>query len=115
VKKASAPTLSQHLMEEADHFIFYPVRSRRDRVRDAAQKELDEAMRLFIVWRKTFVPNENKEAVHLWSTPTFLNQAYCRELLRAIPDVVDRTLSLRSGNARWNIGPGVAGLLAGSR
>ena len=96
MENASAPMLSQHLLEEADHFIFYPVRSRRDRARVAAQKTLDAAMRRFMDWRRTFVPREHKSVVDFWSSARLLNQAYCRELLGAIPDVVDRTLRLRS-------------------
>jgi hypothetical protein len=94
--KASAPTLSQHLMDEANRFIVYPVKSRRTRLTAAVHKKQDAALRRFLDWRKTFVPREHRDVVDFWSDETLMNQAYCRELLTTVPAIVERTLTLRS-------------------
>src|SRR5688500_15393911 len=97
MEKPAPPTLSKHLLDEANRFMFYPVKSRRDRITLAAQKTLDVAMRHLLEWRKTFVPDEHRKALEiLWSNPTLLNQIHCRQLLTAVPDIVERTLALRS-------------------
>jgi hypothetical protein len=45
-------------------------------------------------WRKTFTPSEHAEADFDFSTtPTFLDEVYCRDLLRDVPQFVERTLS----------------------
>jgi len=47
-------------------------------------------------WRKAFAPQpeSDNELLKILGSPTSLNEFYCRELLEAIPGIVERTLSL---------------------
>jgi len=46
-------------------------------------------------WRKTFTPSEHTgKDFEFLDTPTFLDEVYCRDLLREVPNIVQRTLSL---------------------
>jgi len=95
INKDPAPTLSAHLLAEAAKFFLYPKRAYRTQTNLGAQKMLDDAFRRLLEWRKTFAPTkDNAGAKFLFETPLVLDQLYSRELLRAVPDIVQRTQSL---------------------
>jgi hypothetical protein len=52
MKQTAASTLSQHLLREADRFLFYPQQTRRTRINLAAQKMLNASLRRLVEWRK---------------------------------------------------------------
>jgi hypothetical protein len=67
--------------------MFYPVKSRRDRITHAAQKTLDAAMRHLLEWRKTFVPArpygakagyKNARVDHGLDHSPSVNSSYCQ-------------------------------------
>jgi len=90
-----ASTLSVHLLSEAAKFIVYPRRAYRTKVNLDAQKVLDDGLRRLLEWRKTFAPSkDNVAAKWFFETPVLLDQLYSRELLRAVPEIVERTRSL---------------------
>lgn len=93
--KELAPTLSKHLLGEASRFFLYPTTTYRTKVGLAAQKILDDAFRNLVEWRKTFTPLKNVESSKLlFDNPIALDQFYSRELLRAVPEMVERTVCL---------------------
>ena len=94
MRQTQSPTLSAHLLREADKFLFYPCRVRRTRLQLGSQKILDNIGRKLIEWRKTFAPKPEDELEETLGTPVFLDEVYCRDLLKAIPDIVERTRSL---------------------
>lgn len=88
-------TLSAHLLHEAAKYLLYPKRVYRTATNLALQDTLDRALARLVEWRKTFAPtNDDVLAKWLFETPTILDQLYSRELLRAVPDIVERTRSL---------------------
>ena len=95
-KKKWPPTLSEYLLREASRFpLFYPMTGRRTPGSLAAQEFLDGFMKEHSEWRKTFAPRPIKQTEHIWNEPHSLNDFYCRELLRQVPEIVarDRKLS----------------------
>jgi hypothetical protein len=95
MKKDPASTLSAHLLAEAAKFFLYPKRAYRTTTNLGAQKMLDDGLRRLLEWRKTFAPSkDNVAAKWLFETPIVLDQLYSRELLRAVPEIVQRTQNL---------------------
>lgn len=93
--KEAAPTLSTHLLAEAAKFFIYPTRTYRTKTNIAVQQLLDSSLGRLLEWRKTFAPSkDNAAAKWLFETPGALDQVYSRELLRAVPGIVQRTQSL---------------------
>lgn len=93
--KQPAATLSKHLLVEASRFFLYPTTTYRSKVGLAAQKILDDAFRNLVEWRKTFTPLRNVGSSKLlFDDPNALDQFYSSELLRAVPEMVERTVSL---------------------
>jgi hypothetical protein len=92
------PTLSAYLLAEAQKFLIYPQRRYRTKKNLATQEFLDSYLRRLLAWRKTFAPQAvemdvfNNEEVF---GPTFLDSLLCRDLLRQVPDIADRTRKLR--------------------
>ena len=88
--------LSEHLLRESNKFLFYPlITKRRTKGNLALQKFLDDEVRKVAEWRKTFAPQPAKEdgfftVDQLSNIPLFLNQLYCRDLLRKVPKIVER-------------------------
>src|SRR3990172_6107995 len=94
MKQTTAPTLSRHLLQEADKFLMYPQRVYRTRSNLDVQKSFDKFVRKLVEWRKTFAPKPEDEAAEFYSSPHLLNEFYCRDLLTAVPAIVDRTVKL---------------------
>ena len=91
--KRSAQLLSTHLLREAQKFVLYPERQRRTRANVDAQELVDKALRLLVQWRTTFAP-ATWSGVHESLKPELLDELYCRELLRTVPEIVRRTRDL---------------------
>jgi hypothetical protein len=98
MNQAPAPTLSAHLLQESSKFFIYPHRKRRTQRTLAVQRFMDDGLRRLVEWRKTFAPETVQMDVFAEDSaldgPVLLDQLYCRERLREIPDVVDRTRKL---------------------
>ncbi len=98
MKQSTAPTLSRHLLLEADRFLLYPQRIRRTRSNSDVQKGHDRILRMLVEWRKTFAPGPQDELTErcneLLSSPVLLDEFYCRDLLNAVPAIVERTVKL---------------------
>jgi hypothetical protein len=95
-KKAPATTLSAHLFEEAQKFLRYPQRVRRSAVGRATIEMFDGASQQFLEWRQTFAPPKHAKAMPFISEPVLLDELYSRELLRNVPDFVERTKALQA-------------------
>jgi hypothetical protein len=95
-KGLSSSTLSAHLLEVAAGFLGYPERQRRDRHSDRAVKLLDDKLRAVFEWRKTFAPPQARDVHKVLSDTGLLDEFYSREVLRAVPEMVDRTRRLAS-------------------
>jgi hypothetical protein len=94
MKQPPAQTLSDHLLREAEKFRMYPERIYRTRKNLNAQKSFDKFMGRIVEWRKTFVPSGKAEDVFFSSDRVLLDEFYCRDLLKAIPGIVERTAKL---------------------
>jgi hypothetical protein len=61
----------------------------------------------FVEWRRTFAPDPNYLGNEKRNDPIFLDELYCRDLLRAIPEIVQRTRALKElscpefANSEW--------------
>jgi Domain of unknown function (DUF4145) len=93
MKPGIPPTLSQHLLSEASKFFRYPKRKRRTKATLEAIEWLDEQLTKFVEQRRTFVLNV-KSLGKGFSDPIFLDELYCRYLLRVVPRMVQRTRAL---------------------
>jgi hypothetical protein len=93
MKQPPAQTLSDHLLREAEKFRMYPQRIRRTRGNLDAQKIFDKYMGKIVRWRETFFPSA-KHDDDFFSDPVLLDEFYCRDLLKAIPGIVERTAKL---------------------
>ncbi len=91
MKQPMAPTLSSHLLREAGKFVCYPDRAHRDRVNP---EYWDKFVRALVEWRKTFHPENEGNVDALLTKPALLDEFYCRDLLKAIPAIVERTVKL---------------------
>jgi len=97
MKKRPLPsTLSAHLLEEAARFLGYPDRQRRDRHSARAVKLLDDKLRAIFEWRRTFAPPQAGDVHKVLGDTGLLDEFYSREILRAVPGMVDRTRRLAS-------------------
>ena len=94
MKQSTAPTLSGHLLREAERFRLYPQRAYRTRSSLDLQKGADKFLRKIIEWRKTFAPKPEDQATDFFSDPVLLDEFYCRDLLKAVPAIVERTIKL---------------------
>jgi len=94
MKPGTAPTLSQHPLDESSKFQFYPKRVYRTEANLAVQEILDDLRRQFVEWRKTFAPDAKYVGNEKLHDPVFVDELYCRDLLRAIPEMVRRTRAL---------------------
>ena len=103
-----ALTLSEHLLREAQRFTLYPNRAYRTKTNLKVQELHDRVRHQIINWRKTFMPSgQEGHSLDLLATSTLLDEVYCRDLLREIPKIVERTLSL-SKMSLAGIAPGDA-------
>jgi len=105
MKQQRSATLSEHLLKEADRFLM-SQRVRRTSGNLRIQEGVDKAWRNLVQWRKTIEPPRSARlkrfAVRpdgpvtrvLDEHPDLVNEFYCRDLLKAIPGIVERTLSL---------------------
>src|ERR1035438_2704228 len=95
MKQSTAPTLSVHLLlREAERFRLYPHRAHRTRSNLDLQKVVDKFLRKLVEWRKNFAPKPEDEDTDFWSDPDLLDEFYCRDLLKGVPAIVERTLKL---------------------
>ena len=91
MNKGEEATLSRHLLREAARFLPYPTRVYRTRTNLGAQEYVQALFRKIVEWRKTFAPVEGFDAL---PAPVVLDDLYCRELLLAVSDMVERTRTL---------------------
>src|SRR5271166_4679398 len=97
MKQSTAATLSGHLLQEASKFHMYPARVYRTRSNLDAQKIHDTILAMLVEWRETFAPwpqNDPDTAAHercdkILTSPVLLDEFYCRDLLKAVPGIVD--------------------------
>jgi hypothetical protein len=94
MKPPTARTLSDHLLREADKFIYYPQRVYRTRSNLETQRWHDRILEWDVKWRETFSPRPRDEFTELHSRPVFLDEFYCRDLLKVVPAIVERTVKL---------------------
>lgn len=94
VNESRHPTLSSHLLWEAQKFLPYPNTSRRTAAWLRLQKNFDAKIREFGEWRKTFTPAPSTQL--FGSDTAFLDDLYCRDLLQRIPEFVERIQRLSS-------------------
>ena len=89
--------LSEHLLRESEKFFLYPSSHSRTKGNLALQNALDNEVRKWAEWRKTFAPRPAKEDElldKLLNSPRFFDQLYCRDLLRQVPKIVGRHQAL---------------------
>lgn len=96
MKAPQAPTLSAHLLAEAQRFLIYPGRQYRTAKSVEGQAVWDEIVGRFLEWRRTFLPVKHTQAMRVLENSAMLDEFYCREALRNIPGMVDRTRKLAS-------------------
>src|SRR5947209_20160637 len=96
MKPATAPTLSQHLLDEANRFFLYPKKVYRSKLNLLTQKALEEGLKRFIDWRRTFAPRRDDLHLDFFTSEIMLNQIYSRLVLQEVPRMVKRTQALRS-------------------
>ena len=89
-----ATTLSAHLLHEAAKFLVYPKRVYRTAANLKSLDAIDSMFVRLVEWRKTFAPTSDDSEKFLFERPRILDQLYSRELLRAVPGIVERTQSL---------------------
>src|SRR5208337_287135 len=94
MKQSTAPTLSAHLLREAERFRMYPKRAYRTRSNLDLHNAVDKSLRKIVEWRKTFAPKPADWATDFFSDPVLLDEFYCRDLLKGIPAIVERTIKL---------------------
>lgn len=94
MKGMENPTLSAYLLEKANRFLLYPRRISGARADVATRNIFDDIRRKMVEWRKTFAPQRESELLTILGNPASLDELYCREMLQAIPEIVERTLSL---------------------
>jgi hypothetical protein len=88
-------TLSAHLLREAARFLPYPTRVSRTPTNIGAQKIVQEFFRKLAEWRRTFSPVEGRDLVEgLTTKPVLLDDLFSREMLQAVPGMVERTRGL---------------------
>jgi hypothetical protein len=95
MKPATAPTLSQHLLHEADRFFVYPQKIYRSKINLAVHKYVDDGTRRLIEWRRTFTPGKDWPE-EFFASEVMLDQIYSRMALQGVPGMVERTRALRS-------------------
>src|SRR5262245_9935041 len=106
MKPGTAPTLSQHLLNEANKFLLYPHRQRRTKAKTVESRELfDKILGEMVEERSTFGRYPGSK---IKNEPVYLDDIYCRECLRAVPEMVRVTLklselSLPESKAEWLI------------
>jgi hypothetical protein len=94
MRQQPTATLSAHLLDEAAKFFLYPNRRYRTKANLSFQEALDSGLRRLVDWRKTFAPQRD-QTTELWiNKPAVLDELYSRELLRSVPEIVERTRSL---------------------
>ena len=94
MKVTLPPTLSEYLLLESEKFPLYPEGLRRSRGSVLVQKRFEEKVRQLVEWRKTFALRPKQESDDFLEDPVSLDQVYCRDLLRAVPGMVERTRTL---------------------
>jgi hypothetical protein len=77
------------LLFKAEGFFGYPKRCGRKATAPEIRRIADQMLQEHAEWRRTFESN-----LALTLTPTLLDEVYCKELLAAIPSMVERTQQL---------------------
>lgn len=90
--KATAPTLSKHLLTEAKRFMGYPDLVGRRKVNKRAAK----------LWDEKFLPIDSRCVERIMPTGTWLppnalmlDEYYSKQLLAEVPGIVDRVMVLK--------------------
>src|SRR3990172_2007298 len=92
MKETPPPILSSYLLREAEKFFPYPNKNRRTHGWIAFQKKGDDKIRELAEWRKTFTPLPNSDLFDAFAF--LLDELYCRDVLKKIPEFVERTRRL---------------------
>jgi len=92
MKETPPPILSSYLLREAEKFFPYPNKNRRTHGWIAFQKKADDKIRELAEWRKTFTPLPNGDLFDAFAF--LLDELYCRDVLKKIPEFVERTRRL---------------------
>jgi hypothetical protein len=95
MKPGTHLTLSEYLLYEASKFLLYPNPS-RERCTKTTVRDLelfDKILGEMVEGRRTFDPHPGSK---IKNDPVCLDDIYCRERLRAIPEMVRMTLKLRA-------------------
>ena len=83
--------LSVYLLRESDKFpVAYPIKRRRTKGNLALQKVMDDELRKWTEWRMTFAPQPAQGFKKWYNSAPFLNRFYCRDVLRQVPEIVER-------------------------
>lgn len=93
MKTPPAPTLSEHLLKESERFVAYPATLYRTPGNVRVRERFEKIGKRLAEWRQTFAPRPQKE----WDDdlmPSLVDQFYCRDLLREVPGMVERTRKL---------------------
>jgi hypothetical protein len=96
MKGIQNPTLSAYLLEKANRFLLYPQRISGTSADRAVRKMYDQIRLIMVEWRKTFAPRPQADnnMLAILGSPPSLDEVYSRELLAAVPGIVERTLAL---------------------
>ena len=94
MKPDQPATLSEYLLYEASKFLLYPHRSRERRTKTTVEHRemFDKSLADGVEGRRTFGPYLGKIA----NDPISLDDIYCRQRLRAVPEMVRVTLKLKA-------------------
>lgn len=93
MKSNQHPTLSEYLLYEASKFLIYPQPSQQRRTKRTVEDRtlVDKIFAELAEERRTF-----GSLGKINNDPICLDDIYCRELLRAVPEMVRVTLKLRA-------------------
>jgi len=98
--KATAPTLSKHLLTEAKRFVLYPNLVGRGKVNKEAAKILDEwALRRPSRCLEWIMPKGQGRSPHA----LLLDEYYSKQLLAEVPGIVDRAMAVRPLESTKNV------------
>jgi len=95
MKQPMAPMLSGHLLREANRFSPYPEKVRPTRHNLTHQENWQKIVGMFEQWRETFAPQPEDLLSEIFLSPPVLDEYYCRDSLKNVPSIVERTLKLK--------------------
>jgi hypothetical protein len=93
MKPDQPPTLSEYLLYKGSKHLIYPHPSHKRRTKTTVKdlELFDESLGETVEGRRTFDPHPGSK---IKNDPVYLDDIYCRERLRAVPEMVRATLKL---------------------